>query len=199
MNYFVTAIGTDSGKSVVSALLTSVLDYAYWKPIQAGEPADSDYIRQLVLQAKIYPETYKLNTACSPHESARIDGVEVELDKFHVPQTENLIIEGAGGVFVPINHKNELIIDLIEVVRAECVVVSNHYLGSINHTLLTIKALQDKGIKIKGIIFNGAENKATESVILAHSNVPFLFRIDQEKQIDADFIKKYAPLVKKSF
>jgi dethiobiotin synthetase len=199
MNYFITAISTDSGKSVVSALLTHALNYNYWKPVQAGEPADSDYIRGLVPKAHIHPETYKLNTPCSPHEAAVIDGVEIEINKFKIPQGENLIIEGAGGVFVPINNKGELIIDLIKELETECIIVSNHYLGSINHTLLTINALQNKGIKIKGIIFNGEENKATEEVILKNTGVPLLFRIGTEKQINNAFLQKYTPIVLEAF
>ena len=199
MNYFVTAIGTDSGKSVVSALLVRALDYAYWKPVQAGEPTDTNFIKQVLPDVTCYPETYKLNTPCSPHEAARIDGVDILLSQFVVPQQERLIIEGAGGVLVPINDSNETIVDLITTLDAECVVVSNHYLGSINHTLLTIEALKARNIKIKGIVFNGEENKATEAIILQQSQVPFLFRIGIEKQIDDNFFKKYSPLVQKAF
>ena len=199
MNYFITAIGTDSGKSVISALLTHALGYSYWKPVQAGEPTDSDFIRKMVPNAKVYPEIYKLETPCSPHEAARIDNVLISLDQFVVPQDENLIIEGAGGVLVPLNEEGDLMIDLIDTLQTECVVVSNHYLGSINHTLLTIKALQTKGIKIKGIIFNGEENKATENIILNTTKATFLFRIGSEDQIDDDFLKKYTPIVKTTF
>jgi dethiobiotin synthetase len=199
MNYFITAISTDSGKSVVSALLTYALGYAYWKPVQAGEPTDTDFVEQLLPNATIFDEKYKLNTACSPHEAARIDGVKINSSDFIAPKNENLIIEGAGGVLVPINNKGETILDLIDELQTECIVVSNHYLGSINHTLLTIQALQNRGIKIKGIVFNGNENKATEEVILKNTSVPFLFRVDQEKQIDQTFLEKYSPIVQKAF
>lgn len=199
MNYFVTAIGTDSGKSVVSALLVKALDYAYWKPVQAGEPTDTNFIKEVLPSATYYPETYKLNTPCSPHEAARIDGVEITLDQFTLPQKDQLIIEGAGGVLVPINDKNESIIDVIDTLKAECIVVSNHYLGSINHTLLTIEALKARNIKIKGIVFNGDENKATEAVILKQTKIPLLFRVGIEDQIDDNFFKKYTPIVQKAF
>ena len=199
MNYFITAISTDSGKSVISALLTHALDYAYWKPVQAGKPTDSDYIRHLVPQAHVHPETYNLNTPCSPHEAAKIDKIQIDLNNFKVPQSENLIIEGAGGVLVPLNYKGDLMIDLIDQLKAECIVVSNNYLGSINHTLLTINALQSRGIYIKGIIFNGEENKATEDIILKNTQVPFLFRVGTEKEVDDEFLRKYTPLVKNIF
>ena len=199
MNYFVTAIGTDSGKSVISALLVHALKYSYWKPVQAGEPTDSNFIRKLLPETKIYPEKYNLNTPCSPHEAARIDELEIEVEKFKVPKNDNLIIEGAGGVLVPINHKGDLMVDIIKELDVVCVLVSKTYLGSINHTLLTIEALRSRGIEIKGIIFNGEYNKATEDIILKNTNIPFLFRIEKEDQIDTAFLHKYSTIVKKAF
>ena len=132
-------------RQVISALLVHALNYSYWKPVQAGTPTDSNYIREKVPHAKVYPEGYMLNTPCSPHEAAKIDGINISIDQLQCPQEDNLIIEGAGGVMVPVNYNGDYLIDIIRQLNFECVVVSNHYLGSINHTTLTIKALQAEG------------------------------------------------------
>ena len=199
MNYFVTAIGTDSGKSVISALLAHALGYSYWKPVQAGEPTDTNFIKELLPGTNTYPEAYLLNTPCSPHEAARIDDVQIDIKAIKTPQSENLIIEGAGGVLVPVNHKGELMIDIIKGLNTSCVLVSNTYLGSINHTLLTIEALRSRDIPIKGIVFNGEKNQATEDIILKNTQIPFLFRINREAEINEAFLEKYSPIVIKAF
>lgn len=196
MKIFVTGIGTEVGKTVISAILTEALQADYWKPVQAGDLQHSDThkVVELISNSKsnFHEETYRLNRPMSPHAAAERDGVEMELSGFHIPETINhLVIEGAGGLMVPIN-KQDCIIDLIEQIEAEVVLVSRNYLGSINHTLLSIEALQNRNITIKGILFNSSENKDTESIILSMSGVRCLGRIDEEETIDKDVILKYA-------
>lgn len=196
MRIFVTGIGTEVGKTVISAILTEALQADYWKPIQAGDldHSDTHKVEGLISNSKsnFHEETFRLNHPMSPHAAAERDEVEIRLSDFHIPSTDShLIIEGAGGLMVPIN-KQDCIIDLIEQIEAEVILVSRHYLGSINHTLLSIEALLKRNIPIKGIIFNGSENKDTESIILSMSGVRLLGRMEEEKSIDKTVILKYA-------
>jgi dethiobiotin synthetase len=193
--YFITGIGTGIGKTLISAILTEKLNADYWKPIQSGdlETSDSLTVENLISNTKtiIHPESYRLTQPLSPHLSARLDGIEIDLDKINIPTTSNdLIIEGAGGLMVPLNE-NELIIDLIKKLNVEVILVSQNYLGSINHTLLSINLLKQYEIPVKGIIFNGDENLETERYIQQYAkikklgNVPGLKNIDKEKVIAA--------------
>jgi len=195
MKIFVTGIGTDVGKTIASSIITESLQADYWKPIQAGDldNSDSHKIERYISNDKtvIHPNTYKLNTPASPHVAAEIDGITIDVTTIVAPETENnLVIEGAGGLFVPLNNQ-DTIIDLIQP-DYKVIVVSRHYLGSINHTLLTIEALQNRKIEIAGIIFSGEENKATESIILSKSAIKFIGRIEQEPYFDQNVIKDYA-------
>ena len=197
MKIFVTGIGTDVGKTIVSAIITQSLEADYWKPIQAGDldHSDTHKIKTYVSNPKttFFENSYALNTPASPHFAAEIDGVVIDIKKIIEPKTENnLVIEGAGGIFVPINN-SETIVDLIQS-DYKVIVVSRHYLGSINHTLLTIQALQNRNIKVAGIIFNGPENKATESIILSKTGVNCIGRLDQEPYFDTNVINEYADL-----
>ncbi|KQR71034.1 dethiobiotin synthase [Pedobacter sp. Leaf176] len=176
--YFVTGIGTGIGKTLVSAVLTEKLEADYWKPIQSGdlELSDSLTIKQLITNKNtfIHPESYRLNSPLSPHQAAKLDNIEIAIPKIKIPETDNhLIIEGAGGLMVPLNEK-ELLIDLIKALNVEVILVSQNYLGSINHTLMSINLLKQYGIKIKGLIFNGVENSETQRYILQYSNVTCL-------------------------
>jgi len=198
MRYFVTAIDTDSGKTLVSAILCEALKADYWKPVQAGLPRDSDIVKELVSndQSKIHAETYLLKTPSSPHAAARIDGVNINLIDFKIPETSNpLIVEGAGGCLVPLND-NDFVIDLISFLKMDVILVADLYLGSINHTLLTIEALQKRKIKIKGLIFNGDANPESERIILLHSKLRCLLRIKKESKIDPSEVLKYADMIK---
>ena len=196
--YFITGISTEVGKTVASAIVTEALKADYWKPIQAGEldNCDSKKVESLISNStsKFHPNSYALNTPMSPHAAAEIDGITVELSKIAIPKTENkLVIEGAGGLLVPLNNSNT-ILDIIPV-NAKVIVVSRHYLGSINHTLLTIKLLQEKGFDIS-IIFSGNEHKTTEAIIKKMTNVSVIGRIDEEPYFDKNVIKEYAELFK---
>eukprot|EP01136_Pigoraptor_vietnamica_P028761 Opistho-1_new@86601 len=140
--YFITGIGTGIGKTITSAVLTEKLKADYWKPIQSGDldQSDSLTIHSLLSnsQTVVHPEVYRLTQPLSPHLSAKLDGITINLDQFYLPETANhLIVEGAGGLMVPLNDE-ALILDLIKHLGIEVSVVSQNYFGSINHTMLTI-------------------------------------------------------------
>ena len=198
MHYFVTGIDTDSGKTLVSAILCEALGFDYWKPIQAGFPKDSDTVKKLVPNVIAHPEAYMLNTPASPHASAKIDEVTIDPTKITVPKYKSgLIIEGAGGCLVPLNEI-DFVIDLAPILHAEIILVADLYLGSINHTLLTVHLLQSRKYRVKGIIFNGEPNPESERIILQHSGYPCLLRITKEPTITHETIKRYATLLKKN-
>lgn len=193
---FVTGISTEVGKTIVSAILTEALQADYWKPIQAGELSDSDShkIKTLIsnLTSTIHPNSYALNTPMSPHESANIDGVNIDLNLIKEPVTQNhLVIEGAGGLLVPLND-TETILDIISH-HYHVVVVSRHYLGSINHTLLTINLLKGMGYEVS-VVFSGNENESTENIIKKMTGVSVIGRVEEELIFDKETIKKYANL-----
>ncbi|PWA10457.1 dethiobiotin synthase [Flavobacterium laiguense] len=203
--YFITGIGTDIGKTIVSAILVEGLQADYWKPIQSGDLHQSDTMKVQGLisnsTSHFFPEAYRLTEPMSPHAAAAIDGVTINLDSITVPSTNNnLIIEGAGGLMVPLNN-DFLVIDLIEKLKAEVILVSRNYLGSINHTLLSVEALQLRNIPIKGIIFNGNRVNTSENFICEYTGLKSLFHIDNEQTIDKQTILKYAaePNIKSLF
>jgi dethiobiotin synthetase len=201
MRYFVTAIGTDCGKTLASAILTQALGADYWKPVQAGFPRDTDTVRSLVTNKKtiFHDEAYLLGTPASPHAAAKSEGVDIRLEYIMPPYTErDLIIEGAGGILVPLN-KHHFILDLIYVLDAEVILVADLYLGSINHTLLTVELLKKKRFKVKGIIFNGPETPESEELILSYSGYRCLLRIRPEAQINHSVINKYAMEILKNW
>ena len=190
---FVTGIGTNVGKTVISAILTQKLKSDYWKPIQAGDlnNTDSMKVSQWVDNtiSTIHPEAYRLTQPMSPHAAAERDGININLnDIISAETTRNLIIEGAGGLMVPLN-KNDLVVDMISHFQAETVLVSRHYLGSINHTILSIEALRSRNIPITGIIFNGDDNRDTESIIKSVCAVPILGRIPDIDNLNQHSIK----------
>lgn len=201
MKIFITGISTDVGKTVTSAIVVEALEADYWKPVQAGDLnfSDTHKVKSHISNSKsqFYPNAYELNTPASPHLAAEIDGLTIDLKKIVEPETTNhLVIEGAGGIFVPLNEK-DTIVDLIQS-DYKIIVVSRHYLGSINHTLLTIEAIQNKGFEVVGIIFSGNENKSTESLILNKTGIKCIGRIDDEPYFDQNVIREYADLFREN-
>jgi len=197
MKLFITGIGTDVGKTVVSAIITQALEADYWKPIQAGDLdfSDTHKIKSYVSNAKtkFCTNSYALNTPASPHYAAAIDGITIDCDTIQEPETDNhLVIEGAGGLYVPLNNE-ATIADLIRP-DYKVIVVSRHYLGSINHTLLTLDALQNRNIPVAGIVFNGEKNEATESIILSKFPIKCIGRLEPEPYFDSNVINEYADL-----
>lgn len=194
MNIFVTAIDTDSGKTLVSTILCEALHADYWKPVQAGHPHDAEKVRALVTNPNthIHPERYRLNMPASPHAAAKAEGANIRVSDFTLPKTNrDLIIEGAGGCMVPINDQ-EFIIDLVPRLKAEIILVADLYLGSINHTLLTAEALMRRGLTPMGLIFNGDTNPESERIILHHTGLEVLLHIAREKEINRQTVIKYA-------
>ena len=199
MKYFVSGIGTEVGKTIISAILAEALKADYWKPIQAGdlEQSDSIKVRDLLSNqsTQIHPESYQLKLPMSPHAAAEKEQVAIELSAMPLPNTSRpLIVEGAGGLLVPINKK-ECIIDLVDSLKLEVILVSKHYLGSINHTLLSIEALEARSIPIKGIIFNGQPNHDTESIILSKSGLKMIARIPTMKSVNKQSVKALANII----
>ncbi|MDP2542852.1 dethiobiotin synthase [Tenacibaculum discolor] len=196
--YFITGISTEVGKTVASAIITEALEADYWKPIQSGdlEYSDTHKVEKLISNSKtvFHPNSYALKTPMSPHASAEIDGITIEIDNIKEPSTKNhLVIEGAGGLLVPLNDKNTL----LDVIKPDykVIVVSRHYLGSINHTLLTVNLLKEKGFEV-ALIFSGNEHKTTEDIIKKMTKIPVIGRIEEEPYFDKNVIKEYAELFK---
>jgi dethiobiotin synthetase len=194
--YIITGIGTDVGKTVVSAIIAQALKASYWKPIQAGELENSDSIKVFNWtedDVVVLHEAFRLTQPMSPHAAANYDGLKIDRESITFPDVDgNLIIEGAGGVMVPINNDGLLFIDLFAEWNFPMIIVSRHYIGSINHTLLTIEALKNRNIQIKGIIFVGDENKETESIILEKSQCKMIIRIPLTKEVNTSFIQEQA-------
>jgi len=192
----ITGIGTGIGKTLVSSIFVQALSADYWKPIQAGslDASDSQKVRSLVTApvSQMHPESYRLREPRSPHAAANSQGIRITISAMVPPQTpRHLIIEGAGGVLVPLNDQ-ELMIDFFVSLDAPVVLVSQHYLGSINHTLLTAEALKARRIPVLGIVFNGHPNPETETVILRHTGFPLLLRIEPESPWNFETTHKYA-------
>jgi dethiobiotin synthetase len=202
-SYFITGIGTDVGKTVVSAIFAESLCATYWKPVQAG---DLDFSDTLKIKAycsenvSFLLERYRLNTPASPHLAAKLDGIEIQLSDFELPQVDgNLLIEGAGGLLVPINEKGLLYIDLIQHFNLPVILVSRHYLGSINHTLLSLEALKNRNINVEIIVFVGDENTATESIILTHYPIQKVIRIPLAEEVNSEFVSDQATIIQNQF
>lgn len=189
--YFITGIGTNVGKTVVSAILTEGLNADYWKPIQSGsvEGRDLDTVKSLISNSSsaFYPETYLLKEPASPHLAAKKEDILISTSKLQLPITSNsLIIEGAGGLLVPLNS-SDYVIDLAKQFNAAVILVVSSYLGCINHTLLSIEYILQNNYKLKGIILNGNFEEDVKSAIVNYKNVPLLAEIPQGK-IDKQFV-----------
>ena len=195
----VAGTGTEIGKTVVSAILVEALNADYWKPIQSGELENSDTntVRQLISNSisQFHPEAYRLTQPLSPHAAAERDGVTIDPKAITVPQTDNsLVIELAGGLMVPLND-TFLNIDLVQQLSLPVVLVSRNYLGSINHTLLSVEACRSRNILLLGILFNGPTVPATETFILNYTGLPCISRIGQEDVMTKEIVRKYAALL----
>ncbi len=191
---FVTGISTEVGKTIASAIIVEALEADYWKPVQAGdlENSDSHKVKNLISNPKtvIHKNSYALKTPMSPHAAAEIDGITIERENILEPESTNhLVIEGAGGLLVPLNESNT-ILDLIKP-NYKVVVVSRHYLGSINHSLLTIEALRSRGLE-PAILFSGDEHPTTESIIVSKTGVKCIGSIPEVDYLDREVISKYA-------
>lgn len=193
----VAGIGTEVGKSVASAVLCEALGWSYWKPLASGlndSPAESVTVGNLILGAegRIFPERYLFGASLSPHIAAAMEGVTISLEELGLPDTENpLVVELAGGVMVPLSD-TVTNLDLIRYLNLPVVVVSRHYLGSINHTLLTLEILKSRDVPIYGVLFNGEELPDTERVIEQLSGVRILGRIPTLPQVTRESVGSVA-------
>lgn len=192
--YFVTGTDTDVGKTVISALLVRQLDAYYWKPVQSGtiEAEDKLEVQKLagLTDDRILSCAYELSEPLSPHAAALLDNIEISLNEIKLPIVDgNLIIEGAGGIFVPLNE-TELMIDLIKKLNLEVIVVARSTLGTINHTLMTLECLKKRGIVIKGVILNGPLNQSNKKAIESFGQVDILGEIPTLEELNFSTIDK---------
>ena len=202
---FITGIGTGVGKTVVSAIVTEALEADYWKPIQAGfdDGTDALQVKELITNTKtiIHPEVYKLQLPASPHIAARMEGIEISLKAIvnqspYPPLGDGGIIEGAGGIMVPLND-NEFMVDLIVQLGARVLLVSRNYLGSINHSLLTAAICKQRNINVVGWIFND-QYLDYEEEIVRWTGYPKIASIPLAKKIDKAFVLQQSGLVKEA-
>ncbi len=196
MNIIIAGIHTGIGKTICSAIICQKLGYDYWKPVQAGDLDNSDsiFVKNNVNNplCKIHKERYKLLTPVSPHYAADLENIHIKKEDFKLPETDNnLLVETAGGLMSPL-AEGFLIIDLVEKLKLPVVLVSNNYLGSINHTLLSVSALKQRNIHILGIVFSGDSFPSSEEYILSHSKLPLLFSIPTMPNLNKDAFEKLA-------
>lgn len=186
--FVVTGTDTSIGKTIFSAALTGALHAHYWKPVQAGldDGADRDHVARLagVPADHILPEAYRLNTPCSPHRAAEIDGVVIDLAQLSLPHVRPLVVEGAGGALVPVT-RNTTYADVFAWWNLPVIVVARTALGTINHSLLTFEALRSRGVPIHGVAFVGEANEDSEATICAMGEVKRLGRLPMLDHLDA--------------
>jgi dethiobiotin synthetase len=192
MNIAIVGIHTGIGKTIASAIICEAMMADYWKPVQAGglDHTDSNEVKALTGFINIHPEAFRLSQPMSPHAAARLDDTKIEIEKILIPHTDNhLVIETAGGLMSPLND-NQTNLDMVRHFNLPVIVVSQHYLGSINHTLLTLSVLRAKGITARGVIFNGEQNPYTEEYILRYAK--YLGRIKPLKEVNKNTITEEA-------
>lgn len=194
--FFITGTDTNVGKTVVSALLTLGLNASYWKPIQSGlDPiSDTDYVRKVtgLDDSHFLPERFTLTQPLSPHAAAEIDGVQIHLSDFRLPSQlpyKPLIIEGAGGLMVPLNEE-DFVIDLIRQFQLPVCLVTRSTLGTINHTLLSLAQLRRMEIPILGVIVNGPKNEGNRTAIARYGNVPILAELEPLAEVNPATLKQ---------
>lgn len=196
MTIGIAGIHTGIGKTVCSAVICQALGFDYWKPVQAGEleNTDSMLIQKLVANpnCKVHPERYRLSKPASPHYAAALENISIKRDDFELPRTENhLLLETAGGLMSPLNT-GLLNIDLLEYLNIPVVLVSNNYLGSINHTLLSCEALIRRNLRVPGLVFVGDTVASSEKFILNHTGLPKLFSVPLFNTLDRETIEEFA-------
>jgi dethiobiotin synthase len=188
--FFITGTDTGVGKTVLSALLCVALDASYWKPIQTGAEEDSDSKRVSKLAelqaSRIFPEAYRFAQPVSPHLAARWAGARIELEKIQIPETSRsvpLIVEGAGGVIVPLNER-DFMVDLIRRLGLPVLIAARSSLGTINHTLLTLKALREANATVAGVVLIGEPNAENREAIEKYGKVRVVGEIPRLQEIN---------------
>ena len=191
---FVTGLDTGIGKTVASAVLLRALNGEYWKPIQCGDldNSDTDTVKRFVPRVHVHRERFRLKEPQSPHRAAEAEQKNISLNDFEWPSPSGfLIVEGAGGVLVPLNDKDH-IIDLAVKFQLPVVVVARHYLGGLNHALLTVEELKRRELEIMGFIFGGNRDDHAERFLKRRTGLPVLLHMDQAERLDRFVIEKYA-------
>ncbi len=195
---FITGIGTDVGKTVAAAVITKALEADYWKPVQCGDLDNSDSIKIAQLTGlKTLPETFRLKAPMSPHAAADLEGIELSTAQIELPKSDKpIVVEGAGGVMVPFNSK-ETYLNLMVKLNLPVVLVTRHYLGSINHTMLSWKVLKGAGLNVVALVISGKAHESTESHFEAQMDVPFI-RINELEDVNSETIVAEAERLKSS-
>jgi len=185
---FITGTDTAVGKTVLSALLVAALERKYWKPVQTGatEGTDRETVMKLagVDPKQTFPESYLFDAPVSPHLAASRQGAVIDLRRIRRPESSDpLVIEGAGGLMVPINDES-FMIDLMRQLDAPVVVAARTALGTINHTLLTVKAIRDAQLDLRGVVMIGKEDADNRRAVERYGNVPVVGFIPWLETID---------------
>ena len=198
MRIFVTSIDTNVGKTVCSSILCAGLGYDYWKPVQCGDLdfSDSMKVKSYSPLTKVHAESFQLNAPMSPHEAAKLENMDISINDFKLPKSEEIIIEGAGGVMVPLNYKGNMIIELASVFEAKVIIVFKNYLGSINHTLLTIDKVKSVGLDVLGLLVVGDEVISSERIIEDATQMNIIARIPMVDRINQKWVKEQGIKVK---
>ena len=198
MRIFVTSIDTNVGKTVCSSILCAGLGYDYWKPVQCGDLdfSDSMKVKSYSPLTKVHAESFQLNAPMSPHEAAKLENMDISINDFKLPKSEDLIIEGAGGVMVPLNYKGNMIVELASIFEAKVIIVFKNYLGSINHTLLTIDKVKSVGLDIFGLLVVGDEVTSSERIIEDATQMNIIARIPIVDRVNQKWVKEQGLKVK---
>lgn len=195
MKIVVAGIGTEVGKTIVSAIFCQAFSIDYWKPIQSGsnEDNDTEKISELVNQPiEIFPNAHCFKEPLSPDQAAKLEGITIDPSTIQIPYSDNLVIEPAGGLMVPLTEDGFLFSDLLKKWELPVVLVSRFYLGSINHTLLSIEFLKSQNLSLAGIVFTGEINEESEKIIRLKAPTSHFHHIPWSTQINADFINNQA-------
>ena len=198
MRIFVTSIDTNVGKTVCSSILCAGLGYDYWKPVQCGDLdfSDSMKVKSYSPLTKVHAESFQLNAPISPHEAAKLENMDISINDFKLPKSEEIIIEGAGGVMVPLNYKGNMIVELASRFKAKVIIVFKNYLGSINHTLLTIDKVKSVGLDILGLLVVGDEVTSSERIIEDATQMNIIARIPIVDRVNQKWVKEQGLKVK---
>ncbi|MEC7083479.1 MAG: dethiobiotin synthase [Bacteroidota bacterium] len=198
MRIFVTSIDTNVGKTVCSSILCAGLGYDYWKPVQCGDLdfSDSMKVKSYSPLTKVHAESFQLNAPMSPHEAAKLENMDISINDFKLPKSEEIIIEGAGGVMVPLNYKGNMIVELASMFEAKVIIVFKNYLGSINHTLLTIDKVKSVGLDILGLLVVGDEVTSSERIIEDATQMNIIARIPIVDRVNQKWVKEQGLKVK---
>ena len=198
MRIFVTSIDTNVGKTVCSSILCAGLGYDYWKPVQCGDLdfSDSMKVKSYSPLTRVHAESFQLNAPMSPHEAAKLENMDISINDFKLPKSEEIIIEGAGGVMVPLNYKGNMIVELASMFEAKVIIVFKNYLGSINHTLLTIDKVKSVGLDILGLLVVGDEVTSSERIIEDATQMNIIARIPIVDRVNQKWVKEQGLKVK---